>query len=56
MQNLVMYFIVNTVFVNYLDNLNESFKLPILLNRTTHEQTLPISLQSFEFNSNLLKA
>ena len=47
---------VNTAFVNYLDNLTESLKFPILLNRTTHEQTLPISVQSFEFDSDLLKA
>ena len=53
---LVMYFIVNTAFVNYLDNLTESLKFLILLNRTTNEQTLPISLQSFEFNSDYLKA
>ena len=31
-------------------------KFPILLNQTTHEQTLPISLQSFDFDSDLLKA
>ena len=47
---LVMYFMVNTAFVNYLDNLTESLKFPILLNRTTHKQILPISLHSFEFN------
>ena len=41
---LVMYFMVNTALVNYLDNLTESLKFPILLNRATHEQTLPISL------------
>ena len=39
---LVMYFTVNIAFVNYLDNLTESLTFPILLNRTTHEQTLPI--------------
>ena len=53
---LVIYFMVNTAFVNYLDNLTESLKFPVLLNRTTHEQTLPISLQSFKFNSDLVKA
>ena len=51
---LVMYFIVNTAFVNYLDNLTKPLKFPILLNRTTHMQTSPISLQSFEFDSDLL--
>ena len=52
---LVMHFMVNTAFVNYLDNLTESLKFPILLNRITHKQTLPSSLQSFDFDSDLLK-
>ena len=33
---LVMYFRVNTAFINYLDNLTESLEFPISLNRTTH--------------------
>ena len=41
---LVMYFMVNTTFVNYLDNLTEALKFPILLNWSTQEQTLPIFL------------
>ena len=53
---LVMYFMVNTAFINYLDNLTDSLKFPILLNQTTHEQTLSISLQSFDFHPALLKA
>ena len=56
---LVMYFMVNTAFVNYLDsldNLTYSLKFPILLNRKTYEQTLTISVKSFDFNSELLKA
>ena len=44
---LVMHLTVKTPFVNYLNNLTESLKFPILLNRATHEQTLPILLQSF---------
>ena len=52
---LVMYFTVNTVFVNYIYNLTKSLKFPILLNRTAHEQSLPISLKSSDFNSDLLK-
>ena len=44
---LVMHFTVNTALVNYLDNLTETLKFPILLNQTTHKQTLPFSLQSF---------
>ena len=47
---------VNTAFVNYLANLTESLKFTNLLNRKTYEQTLPISLQSFKFDSGLLKA
>ena len=46
---LVMYFMVNAAFINYLDNLTNSFKFPLLFNQTTHEQALPISLQSFDF-------
>ena len=53
---LVMYFLVNAGFVNYHDNLTESLKFPIFLNLTIHEQILPTSLQSFDFDSNLLKA
>ena len=51
-----MCFTVNTAFVNYLDSLTESLKFPILLKRMAHEQTLLISLQSLNFNSDLLKA
>ena len=56
---LVMYFTVNTAFVNYLDSLNNltnSLKTLILLNRTTYKQTLPISLPPPEFDSKLLTA
>ena len=54
-----MYFTVNMAFVNYLDrfdNLTETLGFPILHNRTTQEQTWPISLHSSEFDSDLLKA
>ena len=54
-----MYFTVNTSFVTYLDsldNLTNSMKSQILLNKTNFEQTLPTSLNSFEFDSELLKA
>ena len=52
---LDMYFMVNIAFINYLYNLTDSLRFPVLLNSTTHEQILPISLQSFELNSDLLK-
>ena len=54
---LTMYFTVNTAFINYLDmfpNLTESLEFPIITNRTTHEQTLPISLNIFRFDKTLL--
>ena len=51
-----MYFLDNTAFIYYLDNLIYSLKVPILLNQTTHEHTLPISLQSLDFDPNLLKS
>ena len=54
-----MYFMVNTAFVNYLDsldNLTDSLGFLILLNVTIYKQSLPISLTSFDFNSELLKA
>ena len=54
-----MYFMFNTAFVNYLDqftNLTECLELPILKNKTTFEQTLPISLKMSKFNSELLTA
>ena len=53
--DLVMYFTVNMAFVIYFDNLTDSLEVPILQNWTTHEQILSICLQSFEFDSSLLK-
>ena len=44
---LLMYFTVNTAFVNYLDqfpNLTESLGFPNIKNKTSFKQTLPISL------------
>ena len=51
-----MYFTVNTAFINYFDNLTDSLQFPIMLNQTTHKQTLPNSLQSFDFDPDLLKS
>ena len=56
---LVMYFTVNTGFVNYLDkfpNLTESCEFPIIKNETAFEQILPISLNVFKFDPTLLTA
>ena len=46
---------VNTAFINYLNNLTYSLKFLILLNKTAYEKTLPISLKSSNFDSDLLK-
>ena len=54
-----MYFTVNTDFVNYLDkfpNLTESLEFPIIRNKTTFGQTLPISLNVSKFDPTLMTA
>ena len=59
MSKLVMYFTVNTAFVNYLDQLpnsTESLGFLIIKKKTTFEQTLPISLNVSKFYSTLLTA
>ena len=56
---LTMYFTVNTAFVNYLDefpNLTESLEFLTVQERTTFEQTLPISLNNSKFDPTLLTA
>ena len=56
---LVMYFAVNTPFINYLDqfpNLMQSLELPIIKNKTIFEQVLPISLNISKFDPTLLAA
>ena len=50
---------VTTAFVTYFDkfpNLRESPEFPIIRNKTTFEQTLPISLNISKFNPTLLTA
>ena len=54
-----MYFTVNTTFVDYLDkfpNLTECLEFPIIRNKTTFEQTLPISLNISKFDQTFLTA
>ena len=51
-----MYFVVNTDFVNQIDNLSETLEVPILMDKTTFEQTLPITLNASKFDSDLLMA
>ena len=56
---LVMYFIANTAFVNYLDqieNWTELHAFPIPKNMTTFEPTLSISLNISKFDASLLTA
>ena len=54
--DLEMYFTINLAFADYLEELNESIKIPIERNWTNYRQTLPISLESFQINSSLLQA
>ena len=54
--DLIMYFTVNITFMHYLDNLTNALDVCILQDWTTHEQVLPFSLQTFDFNSKLLEA
>ena len=52
-----MYFTINTAFANYLDafpNLTVSF--PLIKDRTTYEQTLPLNLSISGFDKSLLHA
>ena len=54
---LIMYFTVNTAFANYLDmfpNLTVSLEFLVIKNRTTLEQTLPISINISRFDKTLL--
>ena len=54
-----MYIMVHTAFVHYLDqldNLTNSLDIPILMDKTTFEQTLPISLNASIFYTDLLTA
>ena len=53
----VMYFTVNMAFTNYLDmfpNLTDSF--PLIKDRTTYKQPLPINLSISDFDRSLLHA
>ena len=56
--NLLMYFTVNTAFVNYIDqfNLTEMLTFPMLTNKTTSEHTLLIFLNATCFDETLLSA
>ena len=54
-----MYFTINTAFTNYLEmfpNLTDSLQTPLIKNRTTFKQTLPITLNVSKFDKLLLHA
>ena len=54
-----MYFMVNTTFVNYLDqidNLSNTLDALIVMDKTTFKKTLPISLNASNLDSKLLTA
>ena len=58
---LTMYYTVNTAFMHYFDSLKEDLEITdldahISQNWTTWEQVIPISLQTLETDSKLLKA
>ena len=55
---LVMYFMVNLAFTNYLNdfNLMERISIPTITNKSTSEVTLPVFLNKSKFDESLLSA
>ena len=51
-----MYFVVNTAFLNYFDELINTPDTPFFHNITKQEYILPISLESNDFDEELLSA
>ena len=54
--DLEMYFVANTAFLNYFDELISTLDIPSLHNITRQEHILPISLESDDFDEELLLA
>ena len=54
--DLEMHFTINLAFVNYFNDMIEELGIPISQNWMTQEQILPLSLETFEINPNLLNA
>ena len=54
--DLEMYFIANTAFLNYFDELINTLDTKFLHNITKQEHVLPISLESDDFDKELLNA
>ena len=53
---LEMYFVANTAFLNYFDKLISTLDIPFFHNITRQEHILPISLESEDFDEELLSA
>ena len=54
--DLEIYFIANTAFLNYFDELISTLDIPFFHNITKQEHVLPISLESNDFDEQLLSA
>ena len=54
--DLKMHFTVNLAFVNYFNDMIEELGIPICQNWMMQEEILPLSLEMFEINPNLLNA
>ena len=54
--DLEMYFVANTAFLNYFNELINMLDVPFLHNITKQEHILPISLESDDFDKELLTA
>ena len=52
--DLEMYFMANTAFLNYFEGLIDTLEVPFLCNVTIQEYILPISLESDDFDKELL--
>ena len=52
--DLEIHFTINLAIVNYFDDMTEKLGIPVSQNWTTQEQVLPLSLETFEINPNLL--
>ena len=50
-----MYYTVNTAFMHYFESLTDNLETHISENWTTQEHIFTISLQTFEFDSKLMK-
>ena len=54
--DLEMHFTINLSFVNYFDDMIEELGISVSQNWSTQEQILPLSIETFEINPNLLNA